>query len=124
MLTAVCVDDSQVELDLIKRILEELGVKVLHCDRYGDSGMRAIRAHRPSIAVLDIVLPGMTGLDILVTVQAENLPTVCVMCTSMSMLRKQAMAAGAAQFITKPYDDFITGAELIPILEPLGYVRM
>ena len=119
MITAVCVDDSRVELDFIARILEEMGVEVLALEQDGARGMQEIRSRRPTIALLDIILPNMTGLDILAAIKSENLRTVPFMCTSMSMLKKQAMAGGASLFITKPYDEYITAMELRPLLDAI-----
>jgi two-component system nitrate/nitrite response regulator NarL len=117
--TAVIVDDSPVETAFVSRIITELGVKIVHVANDGQSGLDAIRKLKPSMALLDIVLPQLEGSQILAAVIAEKLPTTVIMCTSNYMRKKQLLAKGARCFLTKPYDDLISQNELRPIVEEL-----
>ena len=115
--TAICVDDSRAELDFIKRILEELGVTVSGTYQEGPAGLQAIRLHRPTFAMLDVV--GVDGIGILKAIKSENLPTIPIMCSSMKMLRAEATALGAKYFAIKPYDDYLTSNELVALFAEL-----
>ena len=75
----VLADDHPVVLHGIAAILQsepEINVAELCAD--GIAAAKAIRQHVPDVAVLDIKMPGMTGLDVLSTILAEGLSTKVV----------------------------------------------
>jgi CheY-like chemotaxis protein len=120
-LTAVCVDDSRMELDYIERILADQGIRVVAKETDGISGLSAIRRFRPSFAVLDLQLPQMNGLDIARIVKAESLPTMLFVASGSAQkaIKEQAYAHGVKLFLSKPYDDLMSWNELKPFLETI-----
>ncbi len=81
----------------------ESSFKVVGSCRDGTSCIEAIRRLVPDIAILDISLPGLTGLEILAIANSENLPTRLVFFTASIEDRELVMsaAAGAYGVITK-----------------------
>ena len=62
--------------------------------------------HRPEVITLDLILPGISGLEILEALksndQTRHIPVVCVSISDD--LSSRALALGAAQYIRKPVD--------------------
>lgn len=65
-----------------------------------------VRKHRPDAILLDVMLPGRSGLEILQTVRADpalgTTPVIAV--SAWSHLEDEALAAGADDFVPKPFD--------------------
>jgi CheY-like chemotaxis protein len=78
-ISLVLADDHPVVLHGIAAILQsqpDIHVVALWAD--GMAAVKAIRLHVPDVAVLDISMPGMTGLDVLSTIRSEGLSTKIV----------------------------------------------
>lgn len=85
-------------------------------------GMEALelaKQHRPDVVVLDLMLPGLSGLDVLAQLRAEEngdtLPVVVI--SAWGDARDEAFAAGADRFVLKPFipDDLrAVVEELVP----------
>src|SRR5882672_1638881 len=65
------------------------------------------RVHTPSCLVLDVTLPDLNGLDLqkLVAVDRIDMPIIFITGYGDIPMTVQAMKAGAAEFLTKPFDD-------------------
>jgi two-component system, NarL family, nitrate/nitrite response regulator NarL len=92
---------------VLEGLMKVLGMhrdfKVVACCTDGTSCVEAIRNLAPNIAILDISMPGLTGLEILAIVSAENLSTRLIFFTGFVEGRELAMlaASGAYGFILK-----------------------
>jgi RNA polymerase sigma factor (sigma-70 family) len=82
---------------------EQNGMKVVACCSDGPSCIEAIRKLTPDIAILDISMPGLTGLEVLSIANAEGLSTRLVFFTAAVAGRELVMsvAAGAYGVILK-----------------------
>jgi len=65
------------------------------------------RVHTPNCLVLDVSLPGLTGLDLqrLVAGERTDMPIIFITGHGDVPMTVQAMKAGAAEFLTKPFND-------------------
>ena len=102
--SVVIADRHPVVLQGLTNVLAaESSFKVVASCRDGTSCIEAIRRLVPDIAILDISLPGLTGLEILAIANSENLPTRLVFFTASIEDRELVMsaAAGAYGVITK-----------------------
>ena len=82
-ITLVIADDHPIVLEGIAKVLEaETGFEVNAKCTSGTDALRAIREHRPDVAVLDIVMPDMSGLDVLAHINSEGLGTKVVFLTA------------------------------------------
>jgi two-component system nitrate/nitrite response regulator NarL len=102
--SVVMADRHPVVLQGLTNVLgAESSFKIVASCRDGTSCIEAIRRLVPDIAILDISMPGLTGLEILAIANSENLPTRLVFFTASIEDRELVMsaAAGAYGVITK-----------------------
>lgn len=77
--------------------------EVVATARDGMSALDCVRRFDPDLAVLDLYMPGMNGLDVVRTLKTSGVRTVAVIMTGYndSELAKAAVGAGAMAFIAK-----------------------
>jgi two-component system response regulator FixJ len=100
------VDDEAAMRDSLRWLIESTGLRV---ETYGDAKtfLDAIRPEVPGCLVLDVRMPGLSGLDL----QAElahrgiRLPTIVITGHAEVQMAVQAVKAGAIDFIEKPFSD-------------------
>ena len=79
----ILVDDHPIVLHGLKQLFEhEKDFAVLACCPDGQSALDAVRAQPADVVVLDLRMPGMTGLDVMRTIAAEHLPVKVVLLTA------------------------------------------
>ena len=102
---AVVEDDAGVRA-AIEGLLHSKGLKT-RCFASAEQFLKATRA-RPACLVLDLRLPGMTGLELLRTLQEQGktLPTICVsgQVDGDRRTRAQLLRTGAIAVLAKPFD--------------------
>jgi len=98
------VDDEQRIRDACQILLSEEGYEVATADD-GDVGLRMIEAEHFDIILLDLMLPALSGLDVLTQVHALHPDTVVIVITGYATLEHsiEAMKKGAFDFIPKPF---------------------
>src|SRR3954447_13897082 len=78
----VLADDHPIVLGGLRALLQaEPGVEIVAAALEGAAALTMIRAHQPEIAVLDIYMPRLTGLEVLETLEADGLATRVVLLT-------------------------------------------
>lgn len=116
-LTVALVDDSEHQRHYLGRILKQQRIRIVGEADNGLSGLDMVRRVKPHFAVLDIVLPQMSGLEVLRQLVAEPDPPVCLMASGSMQRKEHAMKWGAKGFLVKPYDDIRTWTHILaPIL--------
>ena len=98
------VDDSALSRRTLRRILETAGYEVVEA---GD-GMTALEVYfleKPGLVLLDLVMKGMYGLDVLVKLREMDPRALVVVASAdiQSSTRKMVDEAGALAFINKPF---------------------
>ena len=98
------VDDSALSRRTLRRILETSGYDVVEAD----DGMAALEVYfleKPNLVLLDLVMKGMYGLDVLVKLREMDQQARVVVASAdiQSSTRKMVDDAGALGFITKPF---------------------
>ncbi len=107
-------DDSELILETLQEMLSRYGqVEIVASCKNGTDTLVAIQTMNPNLAIVDVNIPGMTGLDVLSEIRKENHTTTFIILTlySSGYNRQLAMEAGADYFFSKE-DDF----EKIPII--------
>jgi len=102
--TVLVVDDDQSSREISKRILSKRGYSVLTADD-GASGIEIAREQHPDIIVLDILMPGMDGWQVLE--QLRDIPETAdipIIMQSMLSERELGLSLGADEYLTKPVD--------------------
>jgi signal transduction histidine kinase/DNA-binding response OmpR family regulator len=106
------VDDDEATLDLMTRWLEPLGYRVVVA-LDGETGLRLVRQHRPSLVLLDAWLPGRSGYDILSELRRDpvvgNTPVILV---TVDDDRARGLACGASDYLRKPVSEETLAAVL------------
>jgi len=117
-ITCLVVDDSRVVRKAARRILERHGFAVREAEN-GQVALAACRAALPRLVLLDWNMPVMDGLTFLKAARAEFGPErpVIMLCTTESELGRivTALAAGAQEYIMKPFDDEIVTGKLMQL---------
>jgi len=91
----------------IKRLLRSTG---LAADTFktGDDFLdmvEAIPSYRPACIVLDVQMPGSSGLEVQRRLAGSGIPVVFITAHDEAGVREQALAAGAAAYLRKPFND-------------------
>ncbi|HUQ54960.1 response regulator transcription factor [Lentzea sp.] len=97
------VDDDTTVRDVVRRYLEHAGYEVeLAGD--GEQALRSVSAHEPDIVVLDLMLPGIDGLEVCRRIR-ERGSTPVVMLTALGEEedRIAGLQIGADDYVTKPF---------------------
>jgi AmiR/NasT family two-component response regulator len=106
-------DEAIIRLDL-RETLEEEGYEVVADTGRGDTAIELVRQHKPDVAIFDIKMPGMDGLDAARVVSAEKIcPVVMLTAFSQREVIEQARDAGALAYLVKPFQK----TDLVPAIE-------
>jgi CheY-like chemotaxis protein len=99
-------DDEQDILALVTTILERAGYEVLPV-RDGAEALVAVRDRRPDLAVLDISMPELDGLEVLRQLRADTetseLPVVLLSAQAQEADVARGFATGASAYVKKPF---------------------
>jgi response regulator NasT len=106
-------DEAIIRMDL-RETLEEEGYEVIGETGRGDQAVELVRGLQPDLAILDIKMPGMDGLEAARIINGEKICGV-LMLTAFSQREvvEQARDAGALAFLVKPFQK----SDLIPAIE-------
>ena len=102
----VVAEDDEGQAELIRRYLDREGhtVTVVHDGR---AALEAVRAHRPDLLVLDVMMPRVDGLDVCRIVRAEGalaeLPVLILTARSTEDDLLLGLDLGADDYMTKPF---------------------
>ena len=96
-------DDPHILLGL-EEILKSEGFEVAVC-KTGDGALAAVEKHQPTLIVLDVMLPGLSGFDVCKQLRKRNLRTPILMLTAKSQEIDKVIGLdlGADDYVTKPF---------------------
>ena len=99
----VCDDDPSLR-ELVRAVLGERYRFVEAAD--GTEALVIARELRPDLIVLDVMLPGLSGIEVLEALRADEelRETPVVVITAWSHAEIEAQVAGADRFVSKPFD--------------------
>jgi signal transduction histidine kinase/ActR/RegA family two-component response regulator len=102
--TVLVIDDDPAVRDLMMRFLEKMGYRGVHASS-GVDGLRLAREVRPDAITLDVVMPDMTGWDVLDELKTDTaLATIPVIMVSVVDQEALGLASGASHYLVKPID--------------------
>ena len=118
MRTCLVVDDSTVVRKIARRILEEMGFQVVEAED-GERALEACKSAMPEAVLLDWNMPNMDGYEFLGNLRrmaGGDVPKV-VFCTTENDIDhiSRALAAGANEYIMKPFDKEIISAKFAEV---------
>lgn len=101
----VVADDDPAILTFLTKALTRNGYQVYQARR-GEEALELIRELRPPLVVLDVLMPGIDGVDICKTMRADaemaDVPVIFLSALDSSRLHPVAEEAGATDYLTKP----------------------
>src|SRR5262249_50357695 len=113
------VDDEESNRDMLSRRLQRNGFEVALAED-GPEALAAIEQQAPDIVLLDIRMPGMSGMDVLRAIGERHspaeLPVVMVTAEGQSSSIVEALQLGANDYLTKPVDMPVALARIRTIL--------
>lgn len=104
MIKILAVDDEPIICTMIKDAFEPIGFTVLTAHS-GDEALKVFAKEKPRLIFLDIKMLGMSGLDVLKQIKAQDKSVKVVMLTVMAdtQTKLKAKELGADDFVTKPF---------------------
>jgi DNA-binding NarL/FixJ family response regulator len=99
-LTCVVADDHPAVLDSLSRVIEGHGIEVVARVRDGEDAIQAIDEHRPAVAVIDLRMPGLSGMAVARRV-ADLTGVILYTGYSDASLVAEALEAGVKGFVLK-----------------------
>lgn len=98
-------DESIIRLDL-KETLQRMGHEVIAEAGDGRTAVDLVRRHRPDLAILDVKMPEVDGVDAAKEISAERLaPVLLLTAYSQQDLVRRAMDAGVFAYVVKPFTE-------------------
>ena len=99
------VEDNEKNLKLVRDVLQVKGYATIEAGT-GEDGIRLARERNPDLILMDIQLPGISGIEALRTLRADPataaIPTIAVTASVMQQDRNQITEAGFDGYIGKP----------------------
>lgn len=112
------IEDEMNIIEAISFILTRDGWTV-HTHQDGETAADRVRDLPPDMVILDVMLPGRSGFDILRDLRAdpttESLPVLMLTARGQAKDRDLAMSLGATRFMTKPFSN----AEVLDVVRAL-----
>lgn len=106
-------DEAIIRLDL-RETLEEEGYEVVGEAGRGDRALELVRELKPDLAILDVKMPGMDGLEVARNIDQEKICGVLILTAfSQREMVEHARDAGALAYLVKPFQK----SDLIPAIE-------
>jgi DNA-binding response OmpR family regulator len=96
-------DDPHILLGL-EEVLKSDGLEVAVCNR-GDQALDAVAKHHPTLIVLDVMLPGLSGYDVCKRLRAAKnaIPILMLTAKSQELDKVVGLDLGADDYVTKPF---------------------
>ncbi len=100
------VDDEKDLVELIAYNLEKDGFDILKAYD-GETALRQIRAHNPHLLILDLMLPGIQGIEVCKRIRSDpkhaSLPIIMLTAKGAEVDRVLGLEVGADDYVTKPF---------------------
>ena len=103
-MSVLIVDDSSFIRSTIEKVVLNMGIEVVGLASNGEEALELIERLEPELMTLDMVLPDMTGLDVLRAVKTHYPDLKVIMITTMAKpsMIEEAKALGVDKYLTKP----------------------
>ena len=106
--TIVMVDDEPITMEVVQAFLEDAGYRNFVLIEKSSEAMAALERQRPDLLLLDLIMPQVSGFDMLKAVRAhpklKHLPVIILTSSSDNQDKLRALDLGATDFLAKPVD--------------------
>jgi DNA-binding NarL/FixJ family response regulator len=121
-ISCVVADDHPILLNAICSVLSKHGVSVVGTAERGADALELIRSASPTVALIDLKMPGISGMEIARTLSREGNPTGVILYTGYGNNHNlsEAIAAGAKGFIKKDaaVEEVLLAVEMVSAGKP------
>jgi DNA-binding response OmpR family regulator len=103
--TILVIDDEQDVVDLLSVYFGGCGYEVV-CATQGADGLMLADFHRPDVVLLDIMMPGMDGVEVLqqMRLRWSEVPVIMLTAVADVEIARGTLRRGAFDYIPKPFD--------------------
>lgn len=119
MANVLIVDDSPTEVHVLKGILEQGGHAVSSADN-AEAGIKAAKASKPDVILMDVVMPGMNGFQATRALSkdpdTQHIPIIIVTTKDQETDRVWGLRQGAKDYVTKPVESSDLLAKVLAVL--------
>jgi putative two-component system response regulator len=102
------IDDEPLILRVVSRFLQSNGFEFVDAVNDSRKALARIEEFRPDLILLDVIMPHMSGLDVLRSITARrhenHLPVIILSASTDVDTKREALALGATEFLSKPVD--------------------
>lgn len=102
------IDDEQLVIRVVKRFLASEGYSDFITINDPRDAFKALKSEKPDVVLMDIMMPHLTGLDLLRyrqrTPEFQHIPFIILSATSENQIKRDALRLGATDFLAKPVD--------------------
>jgi len=111
------VDDDPDMLTVLRWALSPIGDVLEACE--GRGALRLVEEEKPRLILLDVSMPGMSGIEVLRRARELDPTAIVVMLTGLCDIEvaKEALDLGARAYVTKPFDDSYLRNEVRRLIE-------
>jgi diguanylate cyclase (GGDEF)-like protein len=106
--TIMMVDDEPITMEVVQTFLEDAGYRNFILVDDATQAVAQLRQHRPDVLLLDLVMPDVSGFDILSLLRQDSdfshMPVIILTSSSDAVTKLQALDLGATDFLSKPVD--------------------
>jgi FixJ family two-component response regulator len=115
------VDDDESLQRALQDLIESVGLSTL-CFGSAEQFLESEARHKATCLIVDIRMPGMSGLELQAKLKAEGcrIPIIFITAHGDSKMRTLAMGDGAVEFLTKPFNDAVLLEVINAALERSG----
>jgi FixJ family two-component response regulator len=112
------VDDDDLMRSALEGLLKAVGLPA-RAFASAEEFLKSGQQHQTACLIADIRMPGMSGLELQATLNAEHcrIPTIFITAHGDARMRMQALRAGAVEFLAKPFDNEVLVASVRAALE-------
>jgi nitrogen regulation protein NR(I) len=105
MLKVLVIDDDETVRDVLRSLFEQKGYETLLAEN-GEAGIDQLRSEKFDIILTDLIMPGISGMDVLREVIASKVAIPVIVMTAFGTVQTavEAMRSGAFDYITKPFN--------------------
>ena len=120
MVTVLLVEDSPMQAEEIKSVLDDYAINVIWAED-GQAGLQAVTEHMPDLIVLDLNLPILNGHQLCRRIKRDpntsHIPVILLTASDNSDEMIKGMESGADDYVPK---DQLAATTLITILQSMG----
>jgi two-component system, OmpR family, KDP operon response regulator KdpE len=103
MSKAIIIDDETQMRRLLRMVLEARGYEVVEAEE-GQRALQEVAFHRPDVVLLDLGLPGLSGIEVLKRLREwTDVPVLILSVRDQESVKVEALESGADDYVTKPF---------------------